>query len=529
MRSTGLFIALFVIGCEMPSPLPGRDAEADAPTVLDAGRTPALAFSTCARVTEGDESGAECAWLEVPLDHASTEGPTLSLFVKRITADPTMPHRGALVLSNGGLVSSGVDLEPSIDFWLAKAPGYDLYIPDHRGTGRSGRLGCASAEDPASEGGWAITDGELPACIAALEATHGDTLPLFSAEQAAHDIATLVEAIREIESGRVMLYGISYGSFLVQRYLHVEPDGVDGVVLDGLCNPGTCTMSEYDGWTGELAERFFGECARDPFCSDRLGPDPAARAREVLDSLDEGHCPEAVAAGLERDTVRAVISGILSYLGWSLRPVAAALVHRLGRCDAGDVRALSQFARTYLALPPTAPVSERLASRFTGFEVAFRALWQTPPPTIEALATQHESALASLGTSLSLGRIRETYPVRDIDPSASTFPVTGVPMLLLHGTLDLIPDRSADAAREAYTAPHQTYVSIPRAPHATIFAPTTEGRGCAGALIEQFTIDPRSTLDTSCVDHIAEIDWDTLPGTYATALFGVADFWDGAP
>ena len=53
--------------------------------------------------------------------------------------------------TNGGAVSSGVDLESSVNgYFRVVAPGYDLYVPDHRGTGRSGRLGCEAAEASSS-------------------------------------------------------------------------------------------------------------------------------------------------------------------------------------------------------------------------------------------------------------------------------------------------------------------------------------------------------------------------------------------
>ena len=101
-------------------------------------------------------------------------------------------------------------------------------------------------------------------------------------------------------------------------------------------------------------------------------------------------------------------------------------------------------------------------------------------------------------------------------------------MLLVHGELDFIPvDGVIARARVLFTGPSQRLVTIPRASHATLFAPTSEGRSCTGALYRQFLADPSAALDTGCRDDIQPIDFETLPTGYPVAMFGTSDFWDG--
>lgn len=524
-----LLVVALVFGCEAAPPVAidaggGDDASAhDAAPASDAGSAP-ITWEPCSRLTEGTTMDVECASLDVPLDPAQPGGRTIPYFVKRIRA--AAPRRGVLVLLNGGLVSSGVDLEPSIDFFMAKAPGFDLLIPDHRGTGRSSRLGCTDAELETSPGGFSVLPEEAEACEAALRAEWGDDLDRFGTTEAAHDVLVLIERARE-EGDAVFVFGVSYGSLLAQRILRIAPVGtIDGTILDGTCNPGVCTMSQIDRWMDDLSRRFFAECARDAFCSARLGADPIATVSSTLDMLDAGHCPEVVAAGLDRTTARALMASVLGYAGWTLRPSVAAMIYRLGRCEPRDVAALRVLVRVLAGEPPTLPAGVRYASDPAGFRVGFTELWEEPAPTVAELVAFDEAAIASASVSVRLGRTREHWTVTAPDEHAHRLADTTAPMLILHGGLDFIPDVSADVARAHYTAPHQTYVTIPRAPHSTLFAPTTAMRGCAGALIEQFVADPEADIDTTCTTQIAPIDFTAI-GSYGVSLFGTSDIWDG--
>jgi pimeloyl-ACP methyl ester carboxylesterase len=512
-------------------PEPGVDAGVDAgPGEADAGAdsgSAPLAWSPCPARTEGTGEDAECAVLDAPLDHSDPGGARVPIFVRRLRT--IGPSRGSLVLVNGGLVSSSVELEPSIEgFFVRVAPDLDIYVFDHRGTGRSTRIACPAAEGASSPGSFSVAPEEAAACLASARAEHGALLDHVDATSAARDLAMLVDRIRVEHGGPVLLYGVSYGSFLIQRYLRIAPDGVDGVVLDGLCNPGSCTMSSIDRDMDALAVRFFAECAADAFCSARLGGDPVATLETLLADLGTGHCSEAAAAGFTQDAVRALIANVLGYAGWTIRPAAAAMVYRLRRCEPRDVAALRVLAGSLLAVPAEAPLAVRYASDPVGFQVAFADLWEVPAPAPADIEAFDATARATARTALRLARVREIWGAPPADEHRGLLADTTVPMLMLHGTLDFVSDASAEMARDHYAAPLQRYVVVPRAPHSTIFAPTTAGRGCAGPMITAFLADPAAPLDTSCTTQIAAIDFTGI-GAYAVPLFGTADVWDGDP
>jgi len=150
---------------------------------------------------------AECATISMPLDHDHPEGQKLDLLVaRRLSGKAGAPQFWML---NGGPGSSGQDFfYGMVDTFAQAMPDVDIYVPDHRGTGSSGYLGCA-AEDPASPGGNLIIAEEWPACAEQVKKERAAELPFLSATAAAKDLGALIERTRAPEQ-QVFVYGLSY-------------------------------------------------------------------------------------------------------------------------------------------------------------------------------------------------------------------------------------------------------------------------------------------------------------------------------
>jgi len=179
--------------------------------------------------------GSHCATVDVPLRHSEPSGEHLSLFVRRIPAGSDLPKRGEVWLISGGPGESGASLYPLIQTYQRAFPGFDLVIPDHRGTGRSSRI-CPVQESPESPGGTGLADAEWGPCIGTMYADLQRT-SAFSITEAAQDLGVLMPSADR--RGQVLLYGVSYGTQLALRALQVTDLGIDGLVLDGLVPPET--------------------------------------------------------------------------------------------------------------------------------------------------------------------------------------------------------------------------------------------------------------------------------------------------
>ena len=114
--------------------------------------------------------GTQCADIEVPLDHSAPDDGTIRLFVRKFPAQA--PRKGQFWLVAGGPGESGASFYPFIETLRDAAPGFDLIVPDHRGTGFSTRL-CPVEESAESEGGRALA--------AANREIHAQALAILSA------------------------------------------------------------------------------------------------------------------------------------------------------------------------------------------------------------------------------------------------------------------------------------------------------------------------------------------------------------
>ncbi|KAE9154734.1 hypothetical protein PF005_g33383 [Phytophthora fragariae] len=104
---------------------------------------------------------------------------------------------------------------------------------DYRGTGRSTLLECVAAQATTSGSpeGKEFDPSEVPACAQDLENEYGD-LASFSVTSAATDLVTFIS--KYTNGANTIVYGASYGTFFVERVMHLSPPEVTGYVLDGI-------------------------------------------------------------------------------------------------------------------------------------------------------------------------------------------------------------------------------------------------------------------------------------------------------
>jgi pimeloyl-ACP methyl ester carboxylesterase len=532
-----------VLACADLAPTPTPDATVDvsadapppdvaspdvtSPDVAPDAPPPAVTWEPCPLHSEGNGPDAECATVATPLDLRRPEGPTIDVFVKRYRPKGGRGLR-ALWMLQGGPGASGYAFEGLSEVMATRFPDVDYYMPDHRGTGRSTRLTCAAQEGDGTEGGIAIPEAEWPACIAAVRAQWGDRLAAFNPTNAANDLGVLIAATRR-EGQPVFVFGVSYGTYWAHRYLQLHPRQADGVAFDSVAPPGT-SLYRQDEDANEAARDFFRACGADPFCAERLGPDPWATAERLFARLRDGHCAEAaVPAAPTRTLLRRAFGSMLMDPG--LRAYIPAVVRRATRCEPRDVSALRVFLR---AVSTEQPPDENL--RLWGWVLTHNIINsefnEAPPPTVAQLEAIREGAVASrdvtAGLQLTLGR----WPTYALDAYANRYADTTTPLLFLQGGLDpatLL--RKARPMRERFARPHQTWVEFPTATHTAIASSpfvdeVGESRSCGTRLLMRFIENPTAPLDTGCVARVRPLDF-TLPRTDLNqALFGTRDAWE---
>ena len=231
------------------------------------------------------EGGHECATIDVPLDHDNPEGETIPLFVARqLSGTAGAPQ---LWLLDGGPGSSGEDLFWGlIDQFAQAMPGVDLYVPAHRGTGRSAGLTC-SGEAHGTPRDVELSPEEWKACQEELTAKWGKKLGFFNTTSAAKDLGLAIGRTHAPDQ-KVFVYGLSYGTYLVWRYLQLFPDQAAGVIQDSVVSPGVLFVSQVDQSFEPVLLDYAALCKVDATCGAKLGPDPMDRIAKLFSAIDAG-------------------------------------------------------------------------------------------------------------------------------------------------------------------------------------------------------------------------------------------------
>lgn len=463
----------------------------------------------------GDE--ALCSTTKVPVDWNDPEGPKIDFFVKKIPA-PQQPPRGQLWLLNGGPGYSGADFETAF-----AAQTYDLFLPDHRGTGRSSRLACPEAESDASPDGFWVNGDELAECVPQLITTYGDTLAGYTTTNAARDVGELIELTKQPDQ-LVIVLGASYGSTWGNRYLQIYPDQADGIMLDAFAVD--LKMTRDDWFFNALGQRWMEACAADATCGQKLGPDPWATMTQAIDNLDSGGCPEIAAQGWTRAELHKFWS--FFFYTWEYRSLIAPMVYRLGRCEARDVAAF-QTLHDVFTQPQEPTAAQRYFSMMLSTHIMLSELWEDPPPALAELEDYQASANVAHRLAVPAQAVYDAWPRYDKDGYVGGLGVTDKPVLMMHGQYDFIPIAEIQPIIDHYLQGNGTYVEIPNAPHSPYAAPAQGGGpSCAGQVLGQFLADPTMTIDTSCTAEVAPLPFNVSSGLSAAA-FGANDEWEGTP
>ena len=264
-----LSVALLSLGLSLAAS--GAARAADFTPCDDAASKPALAGSLCAveRVA-ADPSGL-----------AGAPKGEFQLFVRKFPA--TGQARGQVWLVAGGPGESGASFYGLLPVLRKAFAGFDLLIPDHRGTGFSTRL-CPGEESAASPGGTALAGAEWASCFQRLNENPAYARQ-FSQTNAAHDLKRLISSHRGTGQGQTWVYGVSYGTQLVLRTLALGAEHIDGVVLDSLVplqDDATSDLSRRSLTTDAAGRKLLAWCDGYDYCHAQLGEPAEALYRRVL-------------------------------------------------------------------------------------------------------------------------------------------------------------------------------------------------------------------------------------------------------
>ena len=489
---------------------------------------------------------ALCANLDVPLHYDTPKSQSIAMFAKLIPA-PKRPAEGSLVLLNGGPGGGGMIMECLISDLQNLTNGrLDIVLPEHRGVARSSGLNCGNTTD------------QLQCLKFAVGKYTAEYLSGFTVTNAAHDIHTLLSMLPP-SHGKRYLYGVSYGTYLAQRYLQLYPHEMDAVVLDGVCSPDLTRLTFYDYGVDAAGSVFLSECGQDPTCRANMGPFPVHSFHLFFELIRSGEMEECFAkVGLKGENAT-VISFQIQFGIMIEDPVhrlaIAPLVKRFLRCNDQDVAQLKIFWQSAVVfgeqevqrvrIPslrlPASPLNNLIDDFILGFHIGQSELRDFHAQGVQQTTIREQLlSFAVQAKQISevlmseLAQAGSPWPTYKPDPSLySKFPNTSIPILAMTGTMDpQTPSNWLLRTSRVYNRLNQHIVHIPSAVHASTFPGRSTlrsgGPECGTRMAASFFESNGNALDQSCIQDLIPVDYAGQRNEtklLSEALFGTPDLW----
>ncbi len=208
-------LASSVAACADSDPIDGDSIDGDrAPVEEEVDDTPSpLRWTSCPTGFE-----ERCARIEVPLNRQLEDSERIEVQISKRAAKGKPEAQLWLLMGGPGNSADLFEYLGTLDKFAKALPGVDIYTIEHRGVGESTKLECPNGDPTTSQ--------EIEACVSAINDQYHGQLAAFSTTEAARDVEYALSLTRD-ERIPQFLYGVSYGTYLAQRYpwlKHEEPN-----------------------------------------------------------------------------------------------------------------------------------------------------------------------------------------------------------------------------------------------------------------------------------------------------------------
>ncbi|ASF12296.1 hypothetical protein NBRGN_073_00200 [Nocardia brasiliensis NBRC 14402] len=450
----------------------------------------------------------ECGVQSRPLIADQPESGTVAVsyaLIRRSKLDA--PAVGTIAPNPGG---PGVPLiahaEQAAQLSALMLEDHDLLLVDPRGTGLSSPLDCGADETGYQLG----TRDQQQQMVARCAEQLGSRAAGYTSAATADDF----DAVRaRLGIPKLVLYGISYGTYLMPIYAERHPDSVQSMVLTGAYPPDFDLLSRPSAEALSLALQRICERSRACDGATAVADLTAVTQRLAAHPLTiDGPAPWQLDESKLATLAFEVGTSNLGANPTELTPLGTlpAALHAAVR---GDDTPLRQFA----ARAGGEPATENIDLFLTVACNDYPTLWSRQASLPER-DQQYRHSVEAAGRTGAFSAAGFSGGMRDggnaclrwpAVTEAHTAPARGtlpdVPVLVLSGDLDAItPD--ANGQRVAAMFPRATFLSVPNTGH----IPDLEPSGCVVGIVDHF-VRTGTTGSTDCVGTVPPIQVTPVP------------------
>lgn len=491
----------------------------------------------------------ECALVGVPLIYNSTTDDTkIQYFVKRWRI-PNRTPKGQLWLLQGGPGSSGKVFDGVAGaFQQYLNNEYDVYAPDFRGTGRSTFMACGFGDNNGS----GLDSNNVPIvqrCYDTLREEFGDdVLWGFGTTQAVHDIMTVQRLVKQSSDEKLAIYGVSYGTYLLNRLLQLYPNEADTTIFDSVVQV-NMSFTDRDDQFNEAGESYIDVCRNSSECNGRFMSEFGKGVDSVLiDVFQRQNSSDACMGSVYRPDVITRFNAIV-LANKDLRRLVFPIIFRLNRCDSSeDIPWLTNVARLVRQVDGGATVASSLSKMdidgpandnnnvfiniVTG-ELTTYPIERNVSYWIQKYSEQPPYFWADFSASFTESALI-LEPVRYNDSLSHKYATEHTkPVLTMQGTLDpQTPFSFVLDWNMNYNRSNNYFVKFPNAVHATAFSTPTSTETqyintyCGSVVMLEFIKD-NTKVYTACVSKTEDynFNFNSLPNSVSTVTRGLP-LWD---
>eukprot|EP01080_Neovahlkampfia_damariscottae_P000758 gene758-9010_t len=451
-----------------------------------------------------------CAKVKVPLDYEKPTGDKIEVFISSVRVNNP---KGIVWAFHGG--PSEGDFETIMTHALPLFKDFHVYSVLQRGGKFGTPLVCPEGSNGIDE-----------KCIKFVNEKWGNNLKHFSTSTAARDNNHLMEMEISNSSLPLYLYGVSYGSWHLNRFITMFGDTrkFSAAIFDSVFDSTVGQFQHSHFNYHHSVKSIFNHCDKDTFCGELFstffhGKNIQTVLDETLENIEEKQSVyKCIKQITDIDDPKPIHFKTLMIKGLDARTIFPAILFKLNRCSASDINQLKRIKSFFELMDKNFWPGEAYVAN-----IYMSEMYRQPKSELikkERLEKQEKKLISIPINSESGISIYEKWNRYPKDEFMYKYPSVKIPTLIILGDED-----EATPLQWGLTYAKNTNAHLYRLPRTGHWG--SLNRGCV-KLVTEFFASNGQLIDKGCKNSIPVYDFKgktTEMQRFYMAIFGSPNPW----